>query len=448
MAAIAASSRIASFEELDLFRLPQTQGVVERIQYIEKYTTTTDPNSSILDFYIAESGQDFINLAKSQLEIKAKIVKDGTPPKQGDPVPKVPPALADEVGPVNLLLQSLFSQVDMWMNNTRVSSTTSNYAYQAYIPTTLSYGITFKETCLSSQLYAKDEGVMDSTVPSSGDNRGLQERATYTEGGSLVHLKGPLYTDVWQMQRWLIPGVNIKLSFRRNPDKFILMAKQPTKNFSLEIVEAKLNVCYCTLFRPASEAIEAALSLSEAKYPLTRTIVKNYSITREEHGKVFENVFAEQIPTKVVIGFLSDEAYNGSWNKNPFNFKHYNVSFVSVYYNGIPMPKRAYEPVWNGAKKKNSAYIDAYDSLFEFDNRKESKQSIDVERGDFCNGYSLFVFNLDQMAGRHILPLYKSGNLRIEIKFKDKLPHGIQMIVYGQFPYILSIDKRRQIMLE
>ena len=444
MASIAVNSSIAPLPELDYFRLQHTQGSVERVYFVDKYTSSTDTNSSILEFVIPKSGQDFVDLQRTHLQVKVKLLKAGTG-KPGDTVPKVPPALADEVGPINLLLQSMFSQIDITMNNTNVSAASSNYAYRAYIPVTLCYEKNLKNTWLTSQLYAKDQGDMDSTTPSSALNKGLQNRSSFTEGGATLELKGPLYSDIWQSMRWILPGIDIRIAARRNIDKFILMANKPEKKYELYVMEAKLNICYCSLFTPAYNALEAALSVSPAKYPLTRAIVKNYSISQSEQSKVFEDIFSGKIPSKVVIGFVSDEAYNGSFKANPFNFQHFNISFLSVYCNGVAVPHNGYELEWNTIFKKNTVYVDAFTNLFDFDTTPES---IDITREDFCNGYALFVFSIEQAAKSTMLPLYKTGNLRIELKFKTQLPKGIQMIVYGQFPYILTIDKNRQIILE
>ena len=39
--------------------------------------------------------------------------------------------LAEPVGPVNIWLHSLFSQVDVYLNGTLVTSSTNTYAYRA-----------------------------------------------------------------------------------------------------------------------------------------------------------------------------------------------------------------------------------------------------------------------------------------------------------------------------
>ena len=235
------------------------------------------------------------------------------------------------------------------------------------------------------------------------------------------------------------------------------------KKYHCKIIEAKISVCYCSLNNSAYLAQEAALSISSAKYPLTKTIVKNYSLAANEREKVYEDVFSGKIPSKMVIGFVSDTAYAGSLKDNPFNFYHNNISFVGAYKNGIPVPGRAFEPQFNERKPpvadepptyedlqtEGAQYSDCYEALFSFSEKSMIESSIDISRADFCNGYSLFVFSIDQVASAKdsLLPLYISGNLRLEIKFKKVLTHAVQMIVYGQFPHILSIDKNRNILV-
>ena len=46
----------------------------------------------------------------------------------------------DAVGPVNNCLDSLFSQVDVYLNRTLVTPSTNMYANRAYMETLLSYG--------------------------------------------------------------------------------------------------------------------------------------------------------------------------------------------------------------------------------------------------------------------------------------------------------------------
>ena len=221
MSSIAAHSGIASVNQLDLFTVPETQGTVEKTTYVDKRTITSNPNDSPLEFRIPESGHDFIDLQNTKLEIKLRLMND-----------KTKLVKTDIVGPVNLLLQSLWSQIDIFMNNTRVSDASTNYAYRAYLPTILSYGTEVKCTMLDTQMFVKDVTDMDALT--GGGNKGLNERASYTDLSKVVHIMGPLCSDIWKMNRWIIPGVSLNLSLWRNNNDFLIMTSNLTKNlFSL-----------------------------------------------------------------------------------------------------------------------------------------------------------------------------------------------------------------------
>ena len=435
MVEINRSSKIGMVSQLNYFNLPPTQGVVEKTRYTSLYTTSSDPNASPLEFKIPQSGQDFIDLSRSKLDLVVCVRLNKEKIKE-----------ADYVAPVNVLLQSLFSQVDIFLNHVRVTTSTTNYAYRAYIPLMLSMNAESKETFLDTQMFAKDDGNLDDPKSNNdGTNTGLLTRQKYVRLGQDLQLVGPLYTDIWQSKRWLIPGVTAKLTLYRNSNSFVLMTHL-NKDYKIVIKQAKLIACYCTLFQPAYLSHEAALSISPAYYPLTKTVIKNYSLPGTESEKVYNDVFSGKVPEKVVIGFVRDDAYTGDLTKNPFNFQHFNAKFVGVYHNGEPVPGRAFEPKFNKDSQYNAKFTDCYEALLKF---CRGTNAVDITRKDFASGYSFFCFDIEQNTeNENMMSLYKTGNINIEVKLRDKLGYTIQVIAVGTFPYLMKINKHREVILE
>ena len=64
-----------------------------------------------IEFEISGSGEDYIDFANSVLYVKAKITANNGGNLAADA----------EVGPVNLFLRSLFSQVDISLNGTLIT---------------------------------------------------------------------------------------------------------------------------------------------------------------------------------------------------------------------------------------------------------------------------------------------------------------------------------------
>jgi len=139
--------------ELDLFSVPPTQSSMEQGTWIEYHPLTTVAGGSPIEFDVGASGEDYIDFANAMLYVKAKITRaDGTNLAVDSPI-----------GPSNLFLHSLFSQVDFSLNGTLITASTKTYPYRAMMETLLSYGEDAKRTLLTSGLFYKDRaGRMDS----------------------------------------------------------------------------------------------------------------------------------------------------------------------------------------------------------------------------------------------------------------------------------------------
>ena len=111
--------------ELDLFTIPATQTSITKDQWIEYHPISNITDHGPIEFNVSGNGEEYLDLAKTQLFVKAKITKaNGT---------ALDPNM--QVGPVNLFLHSLFSQVDVSLNERLISPSTNTYPYRAMIET-------------------------------------------------------------------------------------------------------------------------------------------------------------------------------------------------------------------------------------------------------------------------------------------------------------------------
>jgi hypothetical protein len=108
-----------------------------------------------------------------QLYIKAKI-------KAGDGEDL---EAEDQIAPQNLFLQSLFSQVNVSLNDKLITPSATTYPYRAMIETLLNFGPAAKQSQMTSGLYYKDTpGKMEVLNPLAVDanaNMGLKKRHSF-----------------------------------------------------------------------------------------------------------------------------------------------------------------------------------------------------------------------------------------------------------------------------
>ena len=187
MAFVHPQSCECSKSELDLFAVPMTQTAIESGSWLEYNPNSLLNDGTPIEFFVSGTGSDYIDLANTQLYVRAQVLRvDGTPIDN-----------AHHVAPVNLLLHSMFSEVDLKLNDTLVSSTNNTYAYRAYIETLLSYGESAKQSQLTSSMYYKDvAGSMEESNPHDAGalNLGMKKRHALVNAGRVVDLLGCIHS--------------------------------------------------------------------------------------------------------------------------------------------------------------------------------------------------------------------------------------------------------------
>jgi hypothetical protein len=417
-----------------LFAVPPTQTSIEQGQWVEHNPVATISESGPIEFSIDGSGDDYMDLANTLLYVKAKVVKgDGTRLAVDDPV-----------GPINLWLHSLFSQVDMSLNEKLISPSTNTYPYRAYMETLLSYGPAAKKSQLTASLWYHDTpGHMDARL--GDDNEGLAKRRGFIERSREVDMMGKLHMDLFFQDRHLLNGVKVKIRLVRHRDEFVLMAGGADPQFKVRIMDAKLFVRKVKLSAPVQMSHIKALETASAKYPIRRVEMKVFSVPRLNLSANQENLFLGPLPKKVIVGYVDSDAYNGSYAKNPFNFNHYNTNFLALYVDGHQVPAKPLQPHF-----RTSKYIRSYLSLFTGTGQLYQDEGNEVSRDDYGQGYTLFAFDLtpDLAEGGDHFNLIKQGNLRLEIQFAQPLPNTINVITYAEFENIIEIDKSRNVIFD
>ena len=236
MAFVHHESNECSKSELDLFSIPPTQTSIIKGQWIEYHPLSNITDSGPIEFNVSGSGDEYLDLARTQLYVKAKITKaNGT---ALDP--------NEQVGPVNLFLHALFSQVDVSLNERLISPSTNTYPYRAMLETLLNYGEDAKSSQLTMAMFYKDTpGKMNAINPVADDddaNMGLKARYAFTKLSNTVDMIGPIHTDLFFQDRLILNGVNLRLKLNRAKNSFCLVSSAGGANHKVVITQAILYV--------------------------------------------------------------------------------------------------------------------------------------------------------------------------------------------------------------
>ena len=102
------------------------------------------------------------------------------------------------------------------------------------------------------------------------------------------------------------------------------------------------------------------------------------------------NKFQGGLPNRIVIGMVDADAFNGTYTKNPFNFKNYDITTMGLTVNGENLPGKPLQLKFGA----DSNYISAFQTLYAGTHKIFENQGNGITREEYANGYTLFVFDL------------------------------------------------------
>jgi len=182
-----------------------------------------------------------------------------------------------------------------------------------------------------------------------------------------------------------------------------------------------------------------------AKYPIRRVVCKSFTIPQHYIYVSHEKLFSGQLPSRLVIGLVSNQAFNGHAESNPFNFQHFNLKDIALYLDG--QQQHAIRPIQLDYER--GLYIRAYDSMFAGTGKLCKDEGLYINRNDYANGCALYAFDLSTDLGEDDhFGLVRQGSVRLALKFAAALAATVTVIAYAEFENIIDLDRDRNVIFD
>ncbi|XP_034256972.1 uncharacterized protein F54H12.2-like [Thrips palmi] len=177
------------------------------------------------------------------------------------------------------------------------------YPYRSYMESLLAYDSPAKNSHMSMRMWYKDTaGHMDECKPDK--NEGLKKRHELTKNSKVFELLGPIHSDFFNQDRFLLNNVELRIKLTRSRDAFVLMSTNRNE----------------------------------------KVVIFGRNTFIGVQDKSISNLHLGQIPKRIIIGFVSNPAFNGSYQYNPFNFQHYDLNYLSLYVDSEQIPAQPITP--------------------------------------------------------------------------------------------------------
>ena len=403
-------------ENIDIFSKGDVDSSIDSEFFIEYLPTSSLKSSSdFISFEIHGDGSKYLNLSKTKLKVSCKITAvDGTNITS-----------ADNISTSNLTLHSLIQQCDITLNGVNpAQSVGSHYSYKAILDFLLEKSKDDLESHGTGAGYFFDDilyktaGSIDAAL-----NEGSFMRNKMFKDSQTCELMGNL-------QGADLGAIN-KIKFYQNSDNFRLLNGNPnSKQYKLEILAAKLLVCFVEVKPHVTLSIEKMLSTTPAVYPFLKSDIRAYSIAAGSSVYEIDGILPT-VPANLCLVLIDQAGYAGDQTLNPYYFEGEPITGITVCIAG-----REFCPRYNNLDFVNSKYSEPFNNL--------PKTAVSIDRFSYKSGYSIFFYDINPTVTElGMQQENRAGNTRISIQFSPATTKVYTLLVYAKYSGQFQIDKSR-----
>ena len=406
------------------------------------FTTVSDPqmipgaNSPIT--FVIQSDTNYINFAESYLRFKIKLtLADGN---------NLPDAIDNHQCFMPNTFHSVFSQVRVRVNDYLVSPSSDLYAYKAYIEELFAQTADTKhlETFTNFKL---DIGAQNAFGAAANPN--FLERAALSNRSRLIELSGQLNVDFLKNSRNILPGTKIEITLFPQPAPFVIQHDGDEAvaaiNFGYRTSEHQYFIRREEINPATALAIEGRLAKEAAVMCYPFSALRGFHLANGIFGYNVDDVWSNQMPTKMIVCFVPTPNFNGSYATNPFWFNPTEaIESVEFFKNSVRsgLQRTCEIDITAHSHNRHTGYRELMNTLY---GGSTATQGLPFSLDDWTRGYHFVAIDLTpdgDDAGSHRYPV-EQGALSVRVKFREALAAPLQMLIYSQFQETLSINRSR-----
>jgi hypothetical protein len=419
--------------ETDLFSEPGWDVSLDASQVVEHHPqTSVSDRGAPLQFFIQGNDLHYVDLSQTLLYLRCTVKRKSN----GDPVPT---HATSHAAPVNNLLHSLFSSCNVKLNEVQTTVNSDLYPYRSYIETTLAFGGDYKDNLGRAQMYYRDSNPEDRTATDYVERQGVISE------GKEFDLIGRPNIDLCNQSRYIIPGIDIRIEFRRSKDDFYMhtadapAAPAAFPKYAVNILEAKLLVMKHILL-PSIQSYHHRLweSGRPASYPMRHVDMKSYGLAIGTTQNINENLINGHLPDRIIVSLVATDNFHGRASSTPFSFKDFGLESITVTASGTHQYVQKYE-----VDVPNHRIGQAYYGMFSALALNEAEDGPNITYEEFKKGKLFFCFNIRQIRESFTLP--RHGNVKIDLQFRKATTEAVTVIVHCDYQALLQIDRHKNI---
>jgi len=350
---------------------------------------------------------------------------------------------AEQVCPINLCGLTYFNRVELWTNDIQLLGFHNDYSYICYNHALLYATPYAKDYPMKSWGWFPDKATLFDQVPKGTDkdpdffNQGARLRKGLLEGSRSQNFIVPVQFDLGGVVNLIPDKAELQLRYFRNKPEFFLMKDGlNTETYYVKLERAVFRMVRYQLAAGELSHLNRVLHGSGFSLAATQVVIKKRTFMVGEQNLSF-TAFREILPSFILVWFVSQNAVNGSYTDNPFEYSLLALRKVGVYKNDIPYP------LSNGLQIPKVANMELN---YFFLMRNLHGGSPTFLPDDMVGGYSIYCFDMTtgNTSNSAITSRTETGTIRVEVDLHTPLGKQMVMFVQGVFPKNVKFTGQRE----
>ena len=342
----------------------------------------------------------------------------------------------------------LFSQMEVYLNDTQVNDLNCHlsFPYRHYFDNVLSksrktlnklgkaegYYLPHLDHCFWQKDATKTNGY------DACDDK--KERQDMIVGGKKVYFNLALVADVFFIDKYLPPNIDIKIKLRRDKTIFPLGQSDTTKNYDVYLDDVKLFMRKVLPTLSVRERYKAQLLRSPCVIRYKDSQLKIHTIPMNVTNFIINNINNDVLPTQIIFAVQAASCFSKSGETNgiPFKLDDINIIAINLRKNGQNvLPK----PIQCDFTQKYGGLIELYNHFGVNMNKLHAPTLEKFVHGDLFFAFDLTPDNCNSYHNH----LPATGNLELEVSM-SKPTNGLNnLISYAIYDSGIIIDKNQQV---
>ena len=298
----------------------------------------TSPNENCIVFEFQTDWNFYVDLRQSFFALKLKFVKSrgyniykskekkkehkdesvvftetGTDDEEEEEVARVTY--------VNSIMHSMFSNVEVYINNQQIYNSNGLYAHKSYSPNNCKAAISEYKVVLHCESYDNEQGPEHNSNPLPDPFFTRRMKLLSRPDGFMLYAK--LGIDFFSFSELFYRNRKIRLRLIRARINFYMISDNP--NVSLGIVDCSLYTRRIALKDDYHKKRMDMLAYAPVENNYFETLAKTFIIPGTQNQFIEENIFNKAPIRRIAFAMNTNSAFTGSFTENSFWYQQFDL---------------------------------------------------------------------------------------------------------------------------